>query len=91
MNAAKPTDNFLHFLKKMTSFARFFVTSRLNIDLDAEFSNISRIDIFASDSDVKTHLTSEIDKSSKLAKLITRDSRLKEDIINGISGKAGGM
>jgi hypothetical protein len=75
----------------MTSFARFFVPSRLNIDLDAEFSNISRIDIFASDSDVKTYLTSEIDKSSKLAKLITRDSRLKEDIINGISGKAGGM
>jgi hypothetical protein len=84
-------DNFLQILKKMCSFTRFFVTSRPHVNLEAEFTNISRIDIWASTSDITAYLTSEISKSRKLAKLITRDPQLKQDIINKISAKAGGM
>ncbi len=70
---------------------RLFITSRLHVDLEPEFGNLSRNDITASNSAVKAYLTSEINENSKLARLTTKDPQLKEDIINGISEKAGGM
>jgi hypothetical protein len=75
----------------MTSFVRFFVTSRPHVDLIPEFSNISRVVIRASDSDIKAYLTSEINKTKRLAMFTTKDPQLKEDIVNTINKKAGGM
>lgn len=75
----------------MESFIHFFVTSRPHVDLKSEFSNISRIDIWASNSDIKAYLISEINKNSRLTMFTAKDPQLKEDIINNINGKAGGM
>jgi hypothetical protein len=75
----------------MESFVYFFVTSRPHVDLQLKLSNISRIDISSSDSDIKTYLASEINKTGTLATFTAKDPQLKQDIVSNISGKAGGM
>jgi hypothetical protein len=75
----------------MESFTRFFITSRPHIDLKSYFSNVSRLDILASESDIEAYVTSKIDDSETLTGFIEEDPSLQQDIMNTVSIKARGM
>jgi hypothetical protein len=62
-----------------------------NVDLQAKFANISRIDISASDSDIQIYLKSEIGINNRLSLFAAKDATLEEDIIKIVSEKATGM
>ena len=78
-------------IRKLEPFIRFFITSRPHVDLKAKFANSSRIDISASDSDIKTYLKSEISTNNRLSLFAAKDIKLKEDIVKSVSEKAAGM
>ncbi|PYI01170.1 hypothetical protein BO78DRAFT_21576 [Aspergillus sclerotiicarbonarius CBS 121057] len=84
-------DKFLWYLKRMQGFMHIFITSRPHVDLDSCFIHMSKLEIVSRDSDIKEYLLSEIDRDTGLAKLIARDPRLKEEIIDSICTKAKGM
>lgn len=68
-----------------------FVTSRPNIDLQAKFTNMGRVDIYASDSDIDAYLKSEIDTNSRLSKSIAEHPELGEKIRRIVKKNAAGM
>lgn len=70
---------------------RLFLTSRPNIDIKSRLQNLSRIEIAASAPDIEAYLRSEIQKSGRLALFIRKDSRLKQEIVDCVIGKAHGM
>lgn len=70
---------------------RLFVSSRLNIDLETRFANLSRLDIVASDSDIRCYLDSEIFSNNRLSLFTSRDPTLKARILDTVSRKADGM
>ena len=75
----------------MEPFIRMFVTSRPNIDLQAKFTNVCRVDICASDSDIDAYLRSEIDTNNRLSKIIAGHPKLGEEIRRIVNEKAAGM
>ncbi|KAL8773444.1 MAG: hypothetical protein Q9209_001547 [Squamulea sp. 1 TL-2023] len=52
---------------------------------------MSRLDILAESSDIKSYLESEINKSKRLSMFTARDITLKDEIINTVNEKAAGM
>lgn len=75
----------------METFARFFITSRPFLNLEPKFSFVARIDVSAHDHDLQTYLESAIEESSRMSLYITKDERLKVDIIESVIKKAAGM
>jgi ankyrin repeat domain-containing protein 50 len=61
------------------------------VDIQAKFVEKSRVDISASDSDIKTYLKSEISTNNRLSLFAAKDIKLKEDIVKSVSEKAAGM
>lgn len=75
----------------MEAFIRIFVTSRPNVDLQAKFTNICRVDIWASDSDIDAYLKSEINTNNRLSKFIAKHPKLEEEIMRSVNEKVAGM
>jgi len=75
----------------MKPFARVFVTSRPHVDLQVKLTNIYRIDILASSSDIKAFLISEINTNNRLSMFTAKDSKLQEEIVKSVNEKAAGM
>ncbi|OJI96719.1 hypothetical protein ASPVEDRAFT_251254 [Aspergillus versicolor CBS 583.65] len=83
-------DALLRYLKDLEDSALLFLTSR-PIDFPVEFSQIHRVEIIASTSDIESYLATEIQSRSRLSRLITRDPSLEADIIKCIIANAAGM
>ena len=75
----------------MEPFIKLFITSRPNVDLQAKFVNIFRIDILASASDIKNYLEYEISTNNRLCLFAAKDIKLKEDLVKSVGEKATGM
>lgn len=75
----------------MKPFARVFVTSRSHVDLQVKLTNIHRIDILASFSDIKAFLVSEINTNNRLSMFTAKDSKLQDEIVKSVNEKAAGM
>ncbi|ELR06088.1 hypothetical protein VC83_07746 [Pseudogymnoascus destructans] len=84
-------ENFLSLISKIEPFVWLFITSRPHVGIEAKFLKISRVDISASDSDIKTYLMSEISTNNRLSLFAAKDVKLKEDIVKSVSEKAAGM
>ncbi|TGO07453.1 hypothetical protein BTUL_0275g00150 [Botrytis tulipae] len=84
-------DKFLCLLEKMEPFVMIFITSRPHLDLQAKFADISRINITANASDIKTYLEHEIRTNTRLSLLTAKDLKLQEDIVKNLSEKAAGI
>ncbi|RMZ72366.1 ankyrin repeat [Pyrenophora seminiperda CCB06] len=82
---------FLHMLRMLEPFTRLFITSRPHLELQTRFTNLSRIEITASHSDIQVYLESEISTSSRMSLLTAKDPTLKAEIIDTISRKSEGM
>ncbi|EEP77938.1 predicted protein [Uncinocarpus reesii 1704] len=82
---------FLRLLKDLEPVARLFFTSRPNITPPVTFTGITRIEISTTKSEIETYLASEIKKNDRLARFITKDPKLKQEIIESVSQKAAGM
>ena len=61
------------------------------MDLHAQLTNVSQVDIRTSCSDVKAYLKYEIDTNSRLSKFVTKYPELEEEIVSSINEKAAGM
>jgi hypothetical protein len=61
------------------------------MDLQGKFSNLSRIDIVAHESDVQAYLESVIGTDEGMQRFTAKDPNLKADIIKGLLAKADGM
>jgi len=70
---------------------RLFVTSRPNIDLVPKFTDVLRIDIVASASDIESYVTYYISRNSRLSLLTARDTSLRQEIVSTVCQKAHGM
>lgn len=68
-----------------------FVTSRPHVDLQVKLTNIHRIDILASSSDIKAFLVSEINTNNRLSMFTAKDSKLQDEIVKSVNEKAAGM
>ncbi|PGH21367.1 hypothetical protein AJ80_03284 [Polytolypa hystricis UAMH7299] len=84
-------DNFVRIIKKLEACIRFLFTSRPHIDLPVKFTNLSRIAISASKSDLETFLESGINRSNRLSKFVSKDPSLKGDIFERLEENATGM
>lgn len=71
--------------------ASLFFTSRPHITSNMYFPEASQIKIEASDADLRVFLEAKIDASKRLATFVSKDRRLKEEIVQGITAKASGM
>lgn len=68
-----------------------FVTSRLNVDLQMEFTNICRVEIRADSSDMEVYLKSEINRNKRLRELTAEHPNLEEEIVKKVRERAAGM
>ena len=85
-------EELLSVLERLQSFARLFLTSRPHISIDHVLRSVSRVNISATDSDIKTYLKAKFSRrGSRLASFIARDPSLETDIVRMVSEKAGGM
>ena len=82
--------NFFDFIGQLEPSVRVFLTSRPHLDLQEQFANLSRIDIAANDSDIRAYLAYQISRS-RISIFTRKDAKLREDIIENLSGKAAGM
>lgn len=79
-------------LEPLQAFARLFLTSRPHISVDHVLKRVSRVNISATDSDIKIYLTAKFSRrGSQLATFISRDPSLEDDIVRMVGEKAGGM
>ena len=84
-------DIFLEEVHKSLPHARLLVTSRHIPAIQSKFRDDSRIDIRASDEDVKSFLTTYISQREVLADLIGEREDLREEIVRTIVSKTKGM
>ena len=84
-------ENFLGFVGQLQPLVRIFLTSRPHVDMLAQFSYAFCINIAANDSDIKAYLAYQISKNNRISMFARKDTMLKDEIIESLSGKAAGM
>ena len=82
---------FLAELKKLPSSVSLMFTARPIPDILDSFLDTPRIEVRASDDDVSTYLTKEIQRSSLLARLVKDDSCLAGEIVEKVLESSKGM
>jgi hypothetical protein len=72
------------------SSIKVFVTSRQHVqDVERAFGGQARIEIKATESDLRSYVTNQIEKDEDLAELLTDDLKMK--IVDNTAGGADGM
>lgn len=84
-------ENFFQILRQVQSSIRILITSRPSLELQEKFTNVCRLDIFANSSDIQSYLKDEIERNSRLSKLIKTDPELEADIMKTLVEEAAGM
>ena len=82
---------FLAELKKLPSSVSLMFTTRPIPDILDSFVDTPRIEVRASDDDVRTYLTKEIELSPSLARWVKADSGLAGEIVEKVIEKSKGM
>jgi hypothetical protein len=83
-------DSFLIEIRKLQPSIHLLVTSR-HIPTISDFENAARVDVRASDKDVRRYLKDRIERERRLVRHVKADPTLQETIINTIVEKAKGM
>jgi len=83
--------NFLDEILELQSSVQLFVTSRRCSTIEREFEKATRIEIHASDEDVRRYLGCRIEGEHLLKRHVEADPFLRKQIINTIAEKAKGM
>jgi NACHT domain len=84
-------DSFLIEIRKLQPSIHLLVTSRHNIIIEPEFEKAARVEIRASDEDVKKYLKDRIESERQLVRQVRKDPALQETVINTIMENAKGM
>ncbi|KAH0541245.1 hypothetical protein FGG08_004250 [Glutinoglossum americanum] len=84
-------DSFITQIRKLQPNINLFVTSRHISTIEREFEKAPRVEIRASDGDIKTYIQSRIKRERRLLRHVKADSGLQEAIVNTIVEKAKGM
>jgi hypothetical protein len=84
-------DRFLSSIQQLESVAKLFIMCRPSLDLQASFTNVARIEIFAKNGDIHSYLEHEITRNKRMSGFITQDVNLKKDIIRCVTERAAGM
>jgi hypothetical protein len=67
------------------------VTSRPHVNVAQEFQDVKRLDIIASDDDVRKYLYGRLSREPRLVRIIKQDKTLQKTIVDTIVGTAKGM
>jgi hypothetical protein len=78
-------------MNSLPSSTQLLCTSRFLPDLERQFESCPRIEIRASEGDVKTYLISRIEQESRLSRHVASDPSLKGKIVSTIVRKVEGM
>lgn len=79
-------------IQKLQPIVRLLVTSRPHItNVISKFKDSTRLDIRASDEDIKRYLEGRIEEECRLKRHVDDDPSLKDTIINAILGNVDGM
>ena len=78
-------------LQKMLPKARFFFTSRHLTEIEHLLDGCARLEIRASDQDIRRYISSQVACESRLAKHIEQDHSLLKDVEEAIVQKSDGM
>lgn len=70
---------------------KILITSHPNLALDTWFTDVAKIEISATHSDIGKFLEERIRKNRRLNKFLVKEPSLKSDIIDSIQSKAHGM
>jgi hypothetical protein len=84
-------DKFISAVQMLESSVHLLVTSRPNNRIQQAFEAASRVDILASNSDIREYLACRMTGSSQLAKIVNREPTLKDDIMTAICENSKGM
>ena len=84
-------ENFISELLSLQPQVQLLVTSRIIPMIERQLEDAKRIDIQASDEDIKIYILERISSSSKMKGYFDKDPGLRDKIIQNIVGKAGGM
>ena len=90
--ASESKDEFLKELQDLGPKLRLMITSRPNImDITDYFKDAVRLEIRATNEDIKTYLAERLQRESRLKSYIEVEPSLHNDIIKAILVKADGM
>jgi archaellum biogenesis ATPase FlaH len=84
-------DTFLDEIRKIQPNTNLLVTSRNISSIEREFRKAARVEICASDEDIRRYLEFRIRKESRLSHNIGTDRPLQSKIVNTLAEKAQGM
>jgi ankyrin repeat domain-containing protein 50 len=84
-------DSFLVEIQKLQPSIHLLVTSRHNITIEPEFKRAARVEIRASDEDVKKYLKDRIESERQLVRQVRKNPALQETVISTIMENAKGM
>jgi hypothetical protein len=84
-------DNFLAEIRKLQPITHLLVTSRHIPTIEREFEKAARVEIRASDEDVRRYLERRIESGGRLVRLLKADPALQATIANTIVENAKGM
>jgi len=82
---------FLDQILELQPSTQLFVTSRHCLTINREFESATRIEIYASDKDIRRYLGCRIEREHRLKRHVEADPLLRNQIINTIAEKAKGM
>jgi ankyrin repeat domain-containing protein 50 len=84
-------DSFLAEIRKLQPTIRLLITSRHIQTIEREFEKAARVEIRASDEDVRRYLERRIESEGRLVRLVKADPVLQTIIANTIVENAKGM
>jgi len=84
-------DSFLAEIRNLQPSIHLLVTSRHISTIEREFESAARVEIQASNEDVRKYLEGRIERESRLRCHVKADPALQDRIINTIVEKAQGM
>jgi hypothetical protein len=84
-------DSFLAEIRKLQPDIHLLVTSRHLTSIEHEFEKAARVEIRASDEDIRRYLESRTERERRLLRHVNTDQDLKEAIVSTIVENAKGM
>jgi len=84
-------EHFLAEIQGLSPMVQLLVTSRHIPDIKHKFEGAARLEISASDRDIKRYLESRIERQLPLASYVSTNPALRSDILTTITLKAHGM
>jgi hypothetical protein len=78
-------------LLRLPTTTHLMVTSRYLPSIETQLSGLCRLEICASDADVRTYLEKEIQRGSRLRRHVQADPSLKDAILDSVVNAAQGM